>query len=121
MFFSLLNKMLQQLGKKDKDYKFNPKYIFNEEAGSNFVGISRVFGEQFAAERVITCQLHFMNQVNAKIHMIGEKDQAEFLKCSKNACIVPTIPEFEILWARMTEIVSQYPQDKIIISKSCNR
>ena len=71
---------------------------------------SAVFGEQFAAERVITCQWQFMNQVNAKIHMIGEKDQAEFLKCSKNACIVPTIPEFEILWARMTEKVSQYPQ-----------
>ena len=82
MFFSLLNEMLQQVGKKDKDYKFNPKYIFNDEAGSNFVGISRVFGEQFAAERVITCQWHFMNQVNAKIHMIGEKDQPEFLKCS---------------------------------------
>ena len=110
IFFSLLNEMLQKVGNKDKDYKFNPKYIFNDEAGSNFVGISRVFGEQFAAERVITCQWHFMNQVNAKIHFIGEKDQEEFLKCAKNACIVPTIPEFEILWARMQEICNMYPQ-----------
>ena len=35
--FSLLNEMLQQVGKKDKDYKFNPKYIFNDEAGSNLL------------------------------------------------------------------------------------
>ena len=110
IFFSLLNEMLQKVGKKNKDYKFNPKYIFNDEAGSNFVGISRVFGEQFASERVITCQWHFMNQVNTKIHLIGENDQEEFLKCAKEVCIAPTIPEFEILFARMQEICSKYPQ-----------
>ena len=73
IFFSL-NEMPQKVGKKNKDYKFNPKYIFNDEAGSNFVGISRVFGEEFAAHTVITCQWQFMNQVNTKIHFIGETD-----------------------------------------------
>ena len=41
IFFSLLNEMLQKVGKKNKDYKFNPKYIFNYEEGFNFVGMSR--------------------------------------------------------------------------------
>ena len=39
IFFKLLNEMLQILGKKDKDYKFNPQYILCVEAGGNIRGI----------------------------------------------------------------------------------
>ena len=31
IFFKLLNEMLQIVGKKDKDYKFNPQYILCDE------------------------------------------------------------------------------------------
>ena len=49
IFFKLLNEMLQIVGKKDKDYKFNPQYILCDEAGGNIRGIKEALGLQFAA------------------------------------------------------------------------
>ena len=64
IFFKLINEMLQIVGKKEKGYKFNPRYILCDEAGSNIRGIKEALGLEFAAARVVTCQWHFMNKIN---------------------------------------------------------
>ena len=109
LFFQLLNEMLQIVGKKDKNYKFNPRNIMCDEAGGNIRGIKEALGLEFAAARIVTCQWHFMNSVNEKIHSIGEEDQEDFVKASGELCRVPTIPEFELLFADMKRIVAKYP------------
>ena len=110
LFFSMLNEMLQKVGKKNKDYKFNPKHIMCDEAGANIKGIKEALGLEFAATRIVTCQWHFMNSVNEKIHSIGEEDQEEFVKHAGDLCRVLTVPEFELIFADMQRIVSKNPQ-----------
>ena len=110
LFFSMLNEMLQKVGKKNKDYKFNPKHIMCDEAGANIKGIKEALGLEFAATRIVTCQWHFMNSVNEKIHAIGEEDQEEFVKHAGDLCRVLTVPEFDLIFADMQRIVSKYPQ-----------
>ena len=107
LFFKLLNEMLQIIGKKDKDYKFNPKHIMCDEAGGNIRGIKEALGLEYAATKVITCQWHFMNSVNEKIHAIGEEDQE--VKSAGELCRVPTVAEFELIFADMKKTVSKYP------------
>ena len=109
LFFKLLNEMLQIIGKKDKDYKFNPKQIMCDEAGGNIRGIKEALGLEYAATKVITCQWHFMNSVNEKIHAIGEEDQEAFVKSAGELCRVPTVAEFELIFADMKKTVSKYP------------
>ena len=110
MFFTMLNEMLRQVGKKKEDYKFNPRYIMCDEAGGNITGIREALGLVFAASRVITCQWHFRNAINEKIHKIGEKDQEAFLADGCQLCKVHSVAEFELLFAKMREVVKKYPE-----------
>ena len=109
IFWELLNEMLEQLTKKP-GYKFNPNYIMFDEGGANFTSVDGVFGEEFVKHRVVSCQWHFMNKVMERIHKVGEKDQAEFAEKAGQMCRVPTIPEFELLFRHLQEIVAQYPE-----------
>ena len=109
LFFEMLNEMLQIVGKKDKNYKFNPKHIMCDEAGANIKGIKEALSLEYAATRIVTCQWHFMNSVNEKIHAIGEEDQEEFVKHAGDLCRVPTVPEFDLIFAAMKKIVLKYP------------
>ena len=80
-----------------------------EGGGANFTSVDGVFGEEFVKHRVVSCQWHFMDKVMERIHKVGEKDQAEFAEKAGQMCRVPTIPEFELLYGRLQEIASQYP------------
>ena len=110
LFFRLLNEMLQKVGKKDKNYKFNPKHIMCDEAGANIKGIKEALGLEFAATQIVTYQWHFMNSVNEKIHSISEEDQEEFVKHAGDLCRVLTVLKFDLTFAEMQRIVSKYPQ-----------
>ena len=81
-----------------------------DEAGGNITGIREALGLVFAASRVITCQWHFRNAINEKIHKIGEKDQEAFLADGCQLCKVHSVAEFELLLAKMREVVKNYPE-----------
>ena len=110
IFFKLFNEMLQIVGKKDKDYKFNPRYILCDEAGGNIRGIKEALGLEFAAARVVTCQWHFMNKMNERMAKIGEDHQEEFADSAGQLCKVQSVAEFELIFGRMRDIVSKYPE-----------
>ena len=101
--------MLGQLTKKP-GHKFNPNYIMFDEGDANFTSVDAVFTEEFVKLRVVSCQWHFMNKVMERIHKVGEKDKAEFAEKAGRMCRVPTIPEFELLYGRLQQIASQYPE-----------
>ena len=110
IFFKLINEMLQIVGKKEKGYKFNPRYILCDEAGGNIRGIKEALGLEFAATRVVTCQWHFMNKINERIQKIGEDFQEEFVTSAGQLCRVQSVAEFELIFSRMREIVAKFPE-----------
>ena len=109
IFFKLINEMLQIVGKKEKGYKFNPRYILCDEAGGNIRGIKEALGLEFAATRVVTCQWHFMNKINERIQKIGEDFQEEFVTSAGQLCRVQSVAEFELIF-------SQYEGDSCQVS-----
>ena len=110
IFFKLINEMIQIVGKKEKGYKFNPRYILCDEAGGNIRGIKEALGLEFAAMRVVTCQWHFMNKINEQIQKIGEDFQEEFVTSAGQLCSVQSVAEFELIFSRMREIVAKFPE-----------
>ena len=110
IFFKLINEMLQIVGKKEKGYKFNPRYILCDEAGGNIRGIKEALGLEFAATRVVTCQWHFMNKINERIQKIGEDFQEEFVTSAGQLCRVQSVAEFELIFSHMREIVAKFPE-----------
>ena len=110
IFWSLVNEMLQIVGKKGDSYKFNPRNIMTDEAGAHFAAMRNVFGDEFVNKKCITCQWHFLNSVNEKIHKIGEEYQEEFLEKAILLCNVKTVAEFELCFARLKEIATMFPE-----------
>ena len=100
MFFSKFNEMLRRITRKS-DYNFNPKNIMMDEAGANFAGVKNVLGQKFVDDKCITCQWHFMRNMNEHKFEIAEDLREDFLKNAQELCIVKTIPEFDVLYAKM--------------------
>ena len=86
LFWKMVNEMLQKVGKKGDQYKFNPKFLMTDEAGAHFAALRIVYGDEWVKKKCITCQWHFLNSVNEKIHHIGEDYQEEFLEKAKELC-----------------------------------
>ena len=108
LFWKMVNEMLQKVGKKGDQYKFNPKFSMTDEAGAHFAALRIVYGDEWVKKKCITCQWHFLNSVNEKIHHIGEDYQEEFLEKAKELCKLKTIPEFDLTFARMKEIADMF-------------
>ena len=109
MFFSKFNEMLRRITRKS-DYNFNPKNIMMDEAGANFAGVKNVLGQKFVDDKCITCQWHFMRNMNEHKFEIAEDLREDFLKNAQELCIVKTIPEFDVLYAKMLESVEKSPE-----------
>ena len=109
IFFSKFNEMLCQIMQKP-DYNFNPKNITMDEAGANFAGVKNVLGQKFVDDKCITCQWHFMRNMNECKFEIAEQFRKDFLQYAKELCIVKTIPEFDLLYSKMIDIVEQSPE-----------
>ena len=110
IFWRLVNEMLQIVGKKGDSYKFNPRNIMTDEAGAHFTAMRHVSGDEFVNKKCITCQWHFLNSVNEKIHKIGEEYQEELLEKATLLCRLPSVPEFELVFARLKEIAAIFPE-----------
>ena len=81
-----------------------------DEAGGNIRGIKEALGLQFAATRVVTCKWHFMNKMNERLSNISEEHQEEFVDSAGEICQVQSVAEFELIFSRMRDIVSKYPE-----------
>ena len=108
IFFSKFNDMLRRITQKS-DYNFNPKNLMMDEAGANFAGVKNVLGQKFVDDKCITCQWHFMRNMNEHKFEIAEEWREEFLNYAKELCIVKTIPEFDLLYSQMVDIVEKSP------------
>ena len=62
LFWRLVNEMLQKLGKKGKDYKFNPKFLMTDEAGAHFAACRIVFGDGVGQGKMCHMPMAFPEQ-----------------------------------------------------------
>ena len=109
LFFSKFNEMLRWIMQKS-EYNFNPKNLMMDEAGANFAGVKNVLGQKFVDDKCITCQWHFMRNMNEHKFEIEENYRDDFLRYAQELCVVNTIPEFDLLYSQMMEIVEKSPE-----------
>ena len=62
VFWELFNGILRDI--KGRDYKFNLRAIMINENGANYCAIQKVFGIDFVTPKMISCQMHYKNDVN---------------------------------------------------------
>ena len=51
LFWNMVNEMLQKVGKKGDQYKFNPKFAMTDEAGAHFAALRIVYGDEWVKKK----------------------------------------------------------------------
>ena len=70
VFWELFNEILSDIN--GRDYKFNLRAIMVNENGANYCAIQKVFGLDFVTSKVVSCQMHYKNDVNRVSFRISE-------------------------------------------------
>ena len=92
LFWELFNDILTKI--KGKKYKFNPKSIMVDENGANYCAIRKVFGLEFATTKVVSCQMHYKNDVNRASLKIGDNYKGVFKNICREMCSITTVAEY---------------------------
>ena len=92
IFWELFNQILSEI--KGKNYKFNPKSIMVDENGANYCTIRKVFGLEFATSKVVSCQMHYKNDVNRASLKIGDSYKDVFKNICHEMCSVTTVAKY---------------------------
>ena len=108
LFWELFNEMLTEI--KGKKYKFNPKSIMVDENGANYCTIRKVFGLEFATSKVVSCQMHYKNDMNRASLKIGDTYKDVFKSICCKMCSVTTIAEYNDRKKQLEEISVIFPQ-----------
>ena len=95
IFWKLFNEILNEI--KGRNYKFNPKSIMVDENGANYYTIRKVFGLEIATSKVVSCQMHYKNDVNRVSLKIGDSYKDVF-KSICHECVLSLL-----LLSTMTE------------------
>ena len=75
----LLNEVLSKITDKE-DYQLNPKSLMVDKNGTYYWGIKEVFELEFVASNIVSCQIHFKNDVNKALARPGCSFRQEFKK-----------------------------------------
>ena len=91
IFWGLFNEILSKI--KGRNYKFNPRSIMADENGANYCAIRKVFGLQFTGAKVVSCQMHYKNDVNRVSLKISDSYRDVFKKNCHKMCSITTVYE----------------------------
>ena len=91
MFWELFNEILSDI--KGRDYKFNLRAIMVNENGANYCAIQKVFGLDFVTSKVVSCQMHYKNDVNRVSFRIGPSYRDLFKSICHGMCSVAIVAE----------------------------
>ena len=92
LFWELFNDILTKI--EGNNYKFNPKSIMVDENGANYCAIRKVFGLEFATTKVVSCQIHYKNDVNRASLKIGDTYKGVFKNICCKMCSITTVAEY---------------------------
>ena len=102
IFWKCMNKMLQELTKKDTT-TFNPVAWMCDEHYANKTSIVKAFGTD-AADKVITCEWHYKQCALRNQHRIRQDLQADFLQICIDMCRAETYETYLELKAQLDDI-----------------
>ena len=108
IFWELFNDILSEI--KGRSYKFNPKSIMVDENGANYCTIRNVFGLEFATSKVVSCQMHYKNDVNRASLKIGDSYKDAFKNICHKMCSVTTVAKYDDQKKKLEEIANIFPQ-----------
>ena len=92
MFWELFNEILSDI--KGRDYKFNPRAIMVNENDANCCATQKVFGLDFVTSKVMSCQMHYKNDINRASFRISESYRDLFKNICHKMCSIATIEEY---------------------------
>jgi hypothetical protein len=93
LFWEEWNAMLREI-KGDPEYNFNPCNIMVDSNAANTNSIRKHFGEDFAKEKIITCQMHYMKNAGKHSFRLPADKRPQFLKLAKELCKVTTVGSY---------------------------
>ena len=92
IFWELFNEILSEI--KGRNYKFNPKSIMVDENGANYCAMRKVFGLECATSKVVSCQMHYKNDVNRASLKISDSYKDVFKNICHKMCSITTVAEY---------------------------
>ena len=92
IFWELFNEIPSEI--KGRNYKFNPKCIMVDENSANYCAIRKVFELEFATSKVLSCQIHYKNDVNRASLKIGDSYKDVFKNICPKMCSVTTVAKY---------------------------
>ena len=95
IFWELFNEIFSEI--KGRNYKFNPKSIMVDENSANYCTIRTDFGLEFATSKVVSCQMHYKNDLNRASLKISDSYKDVFktfvTKCVWSLLLLSTMTE----------------------------
>ena len=110
LFWENLNAVLREV-KGDESIYFNPSMFITDEAGANFNGIYKVFGQQ-GVDKSRTCQFHFkqcLNRMLTKFPVKLGELKSEFEELMLQLLTVTTLTQYHELKSRILQICAVLP------------
>ena len=93
IFWELFNEILSDI--KGRDYKFNLRAIMVDENSANYCAIRKVFGFDFVTSKVVSCQMHYKNDVNRASFSISNSYRDLFKNICHKLCSISTVGKYE--------------------------
>ena len=110
LFWETLNQMLREVS-KDDNIKFNPYLFIVDEAGANFNGIQKVFGEE-GVRKAKSCTFHFKQSLQRMLLKFPADLlilRNEFEELMTTLLTVPTLREYRDLKFKIEQIAAVLP------------
>ena len=105
--WELFNEILSDI--KGRDYRFNLRAIMVDESGANYCALQKVFGLDFVTSKVLSCQMHYKNDVHRVSFRISDSYRDLFKNICHEMCSVATIGEYNEKKKWLDEIASILP------------
>lgn len=105
LFWALFNKVIAEY-KGDPLYKFNPLGWCADEAGSNWEGLFRVFGD--VHDRIVSCVFHYRQSVNRfSLKLPTTKEKEKFKLLSLELQEAATEVKYSEIHAKLTRFIKK--------------
>ena len=79
---------------KGKTTSSTPKSIMVDENEANYCAIRKVFGLEFSTSKVVSCQMHYKNDMNRASLKIGDTYKDVFKNICCKMCSITTVAEY---------------------------
>ena len=106
-FLELFNEILSDI--KDSNYRFNPRAIMVDDNGANYCAIQKVLGLDFVTSKLVSCQMHYKNDVKRVSFRIGPSYKDLFKSICHQMCSTATIVVYNEKKKWLADIANIFP------------